>query len=144
MGVTAFINSFNGKYWGGYAYKSGGRNYFDEARRNITKQADDIKDVEFYCKDYKELEKTKNCLYYLDPPYFLKTGYKENTINHEEFWNWVRELSKNNIVYISEENAPDDFECVWQKDVLRHMNYNKKKKSTEKLFKIKSKNGDEK
>ena len=57
--------------------------------------------------------------------------------NHKEFWNLVRELSKNNIVYVSEQEAPEDFEVVWEKEVRRQIDKNKEKKATEKLFKKK-------
>lgn len=34
------------------------------------------------------------------------------------FWDWARELSKNNYVYISELVAPKDFEIVWNRSTL--------------------------
>ena len=47
----------------------------------------------------------------------------------------MREWSKNNIVLISEENAPNDFQCIWESEVSRSIKPNDKTKSTEKLFK---------
>ena len=49
----------------------------------------------------------------------------------------MRGWSENNIVLISEEAAPDDFNCIWQQDVTRSLNASGKMKSTEKLFKLK-------
>lgn len=46
----------------------------------------------------------------------------------------MRDCSKNNIVIISELDAPDDFECIWKKDVSRSINTPDKKKAVEKLF----------
>lgn len=44
-----------------------------------------------------------------------------------------------NTVFISELQAPDDFVCVWQKEILRTLNSNSKRpKSVEKLFVHKS------
>lgn len=43
-------------------------------------------------------------------------------------------MSKNNIVIISEQNAPNDFECVWQQEVKRTIDNNKRVKAVEKLF----------
>ena len=47
----------------------------------------------------------------------------------------MKELSKNNIVLISELNAPNDFECIWQQSVKRTMKPDDKDKiAIEKLF----------
>ena len=43
-------------------------------------------------------------------------------------------MSKNNIVVISELQAPDDFECIWEQEVTRTQNNRDRIKSTEKLF----------
>lgn len=47
----------------------------------------------------------------------------------------MREWSKDNIVFISEENAPDDFEIVWQQEVTRTQDNRKRETAVEKLFK---------
>jgi len=41
------------------------------------------------------------------------------------------------MVYVSEYNAPNDFDCIWEKE-LPKTHPNQKKKSTEKLFIFKS------
>lgn len=46
----------------------------------------------------------------------------------------MREWSKNNIVIVSEQTAPDDFKCIWEQNVNRTINAKNKKKATEKLF----------
>ena len=48
----------------------------------------------------------------------------------------MRELSKRCTVFISEQIAPDDFECVWQKELTITLDYNKNNqpKKVEKLF----------
>jgi hypothetical protein len=35
-------------------------------------------------------------------------------------------MSKNNIVLISEYNMPDEFECIWQKQVTTSVDNNRK------------------
>ena len=37
-------------------------------------------------------------------------------------------------VFISEYQAPDDFKCVWQKEIINSMNQTKTYKPIEKLF----------
>lgn len=48
----------------------------------------------------------------------------------------MRKISKDNIVFISEQNAPDDFECIWEKPFTRTLDRNKDNqfKVTEKLY----------
>ena len=46
--------------------------------------------------------------------------------------------AKGHKVFISEYEAPEDFECIWSKEVTNSMNTTKTYKPTEKLFTIKS------
>ena len=43
---------------------------------------------------------------------------------------------KNNIVLVSEHNAPEDFKCIWTQSILRTIDNNKRVQSVEKLFKL--------
>jgi len=143
-GYVGFNCSYSGKWFGGYAgvteTKQGIRDYQLEAYLNVTKQAQKLKGVQFKCSSYLELDIPSNSLVYCDPPYASTTGYSD-AINHEEFWEWVREISKKNNVFVSEYNAPDDFDCVWSKVAKSSLSANGKsgssQLSTEKLFKIK-------
>lgn len=57
----------------------------------------------------------------------------------DEFWETMRQWSKNNYVLISELAAPDDFICVWSKDVQRSMKSTDSTiRAVEKLFTYKS------
>lgn len=150
-GTVEFLASFNGRgFAGGYAKptyekKKDGteilRNYYQECKRNIEKQAKDLIDVEIYHGSYEIYSDIKGALLYCDPPY---KGTKEygRKFDHDKFWEWVRQMSKNNIVLVSEETAPDDFEVLWEQEVKRTINVSDKKISTEKLF-IYNENGGE-
>lgn len=60
-------------------------------------------------------------------------GYSGN-ISPDEFWQWCRErVYDGHKVYISEYQAPDDFICIREKEIINRLNTNKKK-ATEKLF----------
>ncbi len=140
VALCGFCATYNAKWFGGYAgtvkTKIGTfRNYYDEAVRNVLKQADKIKDVTFYCCDYSEL-KPKDALIYCDPPYQNTTGYKDK-FDHQQYWDWCRKMSKNNIVLCSEYSAPNDFECIWSKEVTTTLDKNSRSKATEKLFILK-------
>ena len=113
--LTGFVGigcSYSGKWFGGYARNKTGRNYCLNAHNSILKQLNEIRDIKFDCKDYKELE-FDDCLIYCDPPYKDTTKYPIiGEFNTEEFWNVMRNWSKNNTVIISEYEAPYDFECI--------------------------------
>lgn len=69
-------------------------------------------ELDLYSGDYKNIQIPKNAVVYCDPPYQDTAEYAEGAFNHEEFWEYVRELSKTNKVFISEYHAPDDFTAV--------------------------------
>ena len=78
----------------------------------------------------------------LAAPNDLKTKYETETFNYDEFWNWCRRMSKENWLFVSEYNAPNDFECIWSKENLANFDCNRgndtsKKIRLEKLFKYK-------
>ena len=55
--------------------------------------------------------------------------------DHEAFWEYVRELSKRCTVLVSEETAPNDFACVWSKQIARQVDVRQGRVyKTEKLF----------
>ena len=59
---------------------------------------------------------------------------KVEIFDHADFWRVARLWSHDNIVLISEQEAPDDFVPVWIHSVTRTMNQNKTIAATEKLF----------
>lgn len=137
VAITGFCATYNAKWFGGYAgivhTKVGTvRNYYDEAVRNILKQVPKLQDVEFKHMCYEDIS-VKQTLIYCDPPYENTTKYKDE-FNHKEYWEWVREMSKNNIVLCSEYNAPDDFVKIYEKTLTTTLDKNSRKKDTEKLF----------
>ena len=83
---------------------------------NLEKQIPKMLNCKFEQADYKNLN-FKNKVIYCDPPYVMSSHkfYKEN-FDIDEFWDWVREQSKWNKVFVSECNVPDDMTIVWQKE----------------------------
>lgn len=146
IGWAGFNCSYSGKWFGGYAGKTKTkintiRDYQKEALNNVLAQKDKLQGVRFTNQHYAELDLPPNSIIYCDPPYKGTTGYFVD-FDHEHFWNWIRKMTvEGHKVYISEYQAPDDFVCVWEKEVKSSLSANGKiggsKISTEKLFTLK-------
>jgi DNA adenine methylase len=148
VGCVGFLASYNGRFFdGGYAQsgiektKTGERfrDYYQESKNNILTQIkSNFRDIDFICRDYQDIKDKltyEDCVIYLDPPYQNTKQYANSkSFDYIHFWEWVRELSKNNFVLISEQNAPEDFTVIWEQEVSRSIKANDKSKSTEKLF----------
>lgn len=140
VAIAGFCATYNAKWFGGYAgivktKINTYRDYYDEAIRNIQKQMLNLINVEFKCCDYMEYSDVINTLIYCDIPYQGTTQYGSNKdFDYDKFWNWVRKMSENNLILISEYNAPNDFECIFEKTLTTTLDKNSRKKDTEKLF----------
>ena len=152
IGWIGWMGSANGRFFdGGYSGKSNTkigtvRDYIKEAISNIEKQLPKMVGVQFENKDYTELDIPNESIIYCDIPYQGTKQYSTSKdFNHSKFWNWCREKAKEgHIIFVSEYNAPDDFECVWQKEAKSSLSANGviggNKVSVEKLFKFSPKN----
>lgn len=130
--------SFGAMWFSGYRKdKQGVRNYSDEAKRNINKQAKNIKSCKFVVSAFGSLEIPESSIIYCDPPYENTAKYKAvDDFNHAEFWQKCRDwCADGHQVFVSEYNAPDDFVCVWEKEISVNVAKNSKgKKGVERLF----------
>jgi DNA adenine methylase len=138
--LIAFVSlgcSFGGKKWGGYAKNSVGRNYALSCCNGLMIQAENIKGVRFISQDYNQLILSEECLIYCDPPYKNTTSYYGVQFSHENFWQWCRDKKKEgHTVFVSEYDAPPDFECIFEKEHYTILDKNKSKPRTERLFTI--------
>lgn len=144
VGAIGFLASYNGRYFdGGYAKtiisKTGvERNYYDEAKRNLEYQSSKLNGIQFLNCYYTSFSDVKGALIYCDIPYKDTKQYSTSkNFNHDEFWGWVRDMSENNIVVVSELQAPVDFECIWEHPVTRTQDNRKREISVEKMFILK-------
>ena len=144
-GFVGFAMSFGGKWFAGYRRDFAGtkgdfENMKTQTRRakvNAIRQSKLMGGIRFVNESYKNLIIPNNSLIYCDPPYKGVTGYKTD-FNHEEFWDWCRVKSKEgHEVYVSEYDAPDDFECVWSGELSNTISRKSSRKECERLFKLK-------
>lgn len=131
--------SYGGKWFGGFARGNDNngkpRNYAKESAENLKKQISKLSDVDFYSGDYKHFDIPHNSIVYCDPPYFGTTSYREK-IKTLEFWEWCDKLVAGSCkVFVSEYQAPEDWKCVWQKEVNSSLTKETgSKKAIERLF----------
>lgn len=138
-GYAGFAFSFGAKWFGGWCRDSDGnkRDYVAESYRNAKKQSKLLQGVHFVKSNYLHLEIPDNSLIYCDPPYNNTTKYRHG-LDHDVFWEWCRSMpKKGHTLFVSEYNAPSDFECVWQKKVFSGLKKGTGKYGIEKLFKPK-------
>jgi site-specific DNA-adenine methylase len=103
-------------------------------------QLEQHSNIVFSSTDYRSVDIPDNAIVYCDPPYKGTAEYSEGNFNHEEFWQWARGKSKTNKVFISEYNAPDDFEYIYafpQKSTLQGGNQKHTNQPKEKIFRLK-------
>lgn len=135
-GFVGFGCSFGGKFFGGYARNKEQTNYALQSKKSLLKDMICLPNAEFTCLDYRDVDIPNGSIVYADPPYANTTTYQGQKFDSEAFWEYMRQISKNNQVFISEQTAPDDFECIWEKPFTRTLDRNKDNqfKVVEKLF----------
>lgn len=134
-----YFASYGGRYFdGGYARDAkGNRIIYAERLAYARKQAPLLKNICFDVRDYRFYINYVNCVFYLDPPYKGTKVYNSVTgFDYDKFYSFCRDLSKNNWVFISEYEMPDDFECIWSKErkVFQKSDRANAEVATEKLF----------
>lgn len=142
VGFAGHSCTFGGKLWGGYA-----RNKPEEGdnstippqqHRQLQKQATGLHGVKFTVANYNSIVYPEGATVYCDPPYAGTTGYKSGAFDHAVFWDWAERLSHGRRVFVSEYTAPDNWTCVWEKDVASSLTKDTgSKRNVERLFTIK-------
>lgn len=143
-GWAAVGASHSGKWFGGFVGikrtrlrygERAVRHDQKESLRAVEKTRAKLKGVTFYPLSYELLPLPSNSIIYCDPPYSNTTGYGVK-FDSEKFFEWCREKAKEgHTVFVSEFTAPEDFKCVWKKDVSTGLG-NAAKPAREKLFKL--------
>lgn len=94
-----------------------------------------LKNIQFKCCDYQQLELPPNSIIYCDPPYARANMNKSlylGDFDSESFWIWAKQkVEEGHDVFVSEFDAPDNWTEVWSKEVG---SLKSGQKNTEKLF----------
>jgi len=81
-----------------------------------------MKNVKFSAGSYEKFSNLSGYIIYCDPPYkkqshyYTEDGKHIESFDHNKFWSWCRRMSENNIIFLSEYDAPEDFQKIWSKD----------------------------
>ena len=135
-GYAGFAFSYGGKWLGGWRRDSlNKRDYVNESYKNALNQSPNLQKVIFVNSSYLDLKVPKNSLIYCDPPYEGSTKYKDK-FDHKAFWQWCRDkVNEEHTVFVSEYVAPNDFKCLWRKEVTSSLTKDTGgKMAIEKLF----------
>jgi site-specific DNA-adenine methylase len=109
-GFVGFGSSFGGGWFAGYA-RGGHRNHAAESARNIKRLIG--LPITFTQRDYQSIPSLAAA--YCDPPYRGTKPYPgQPPFDHNVFWNWVE--NRRGPTFISELEAPDSAQCIWQQD----------------------------
>jgi len=143
IGWIGWMGSYNGRFFdGGYSghhvkVGKGYRDYISESIRNIIQQISNIRGIEYSCCTYDKLKIPENSIIYCDIPYKNTKQYgTSKDFNYNKFWQWCRDMSyRGHEVFISEYEAPEDFSCIWSKEIANSLNTNNTYRPVEKLFK---------
>ena len=121
IAYAGFCYSYSGKWFAGYTAKYTERKNDKVVKRNYARERKRYYDMlsknetflqaKLSCYSYTKYSRVKNCIIYCDPPYNSTTGYKD-AFDSCKFYDWVRNMSKNNYVFISEYTMPNDFTCI--------------------------------
>lgn len=119
---TAFAGfgcSFSAVYFATYARPCRGVEdpvvFAARTNRSIARLVREMRlhNVELHVRDYSFYKGYSGAVFYLDPPYAGGyTKYDGKEFDHERFWDFVRELSVNNKVIVTERTFPADFKVL--------------------------------
>lgn len=136
-GYAGFAFSYSGKWLGGWRRDSENkRDYVAESYRNAVKQHPNLQGVRLAVRSVFDItEIPQKSTIYCDPPYLGTTKYKDD-FDHDMFYEWCRKMAKQgHRIFVSEYQMPDDFVCVWQKEVNSSLTKDTgSKRAVEKLF----------
>lgn len=93
--------------------------------------------LELYGVDYREMDIPKNAVIYCDPPYSGTAEYVCGGFDSKAFWQWAEDKARKQPVYVSEYNAPENWEAIITVPRRSNLQGGNGAFVSEKLFKLK-------
>lgn len=92
--------------------------------------------MEFYSGDYFDIPIPERSTIYCDIPYKgVKQYMTSRDFDYEKFYSWCHSMKdKGHRIFISEYQMPDDFNCVWEKEINCSVHITNTYTRVEKLF----------
>jgi DNA adenine methylase len=138
LGHVGYNLSFGGKWFGGWRFDTNRKDYVKAGYEHALRQAEKIKDITFINVSYDKLEIPIGSVVYCDIPYRGTTKYDavSKSFDYDKFYDWCRRLKQNGIkIFVSEYSMPEDFKCVWQKEISMKLDVkSNSNKAIERLF----------
>lgn len=124
IGLTSIFTSYLCRGFPG-GYNKQERQYWGRIH-TVEKDLPLMQNINFICGDYSDILNTvRDTVIYIDPPYKDTKEYLTSQhFNYNKFWQTVRESSKYNYIFISEQVAPEDFISIWHMDTNRQLQGN--------------------
>ena len=109
---------------------------YEKKERLDNLKKEQVDNITFFNKDYRDVPIPKNAVIYCDIPYKNTATYNKETFDYESFYSWCEEKAQQGYkVYISEYAMPEDrFECVKEINSTSSFAQTKKTKVIEKIF----------
>jgi DNA adenine methylase len=125
-GFYGLACAYAGIFFAGYRLSSTvhKRTFFDMFRSSLLAMRPAMQRMAISHADYRSLA-PKGCTVYCDPPYRANALQSCNPnadirgtfagFDSDAFWDVARAWSRDNLVVVSEYEAPNDFVCVWER-----------------------------
>lgn len=138
VGWVGFMGGRNGRFFdGGYAsHDYNGRDYIAEQIRNTLRQIPKLQGVQFHSGEYFDIPLPDKSTVYCDIPYIgVKQYMTSRNFDYGRFYDWCRKIkSDGHRIFVSEYQMPNDFKCVWGKEINCSVHKTKTYKRIERLF----------
>ena len=130
--------SFGGQFFNGYSKKYDATKNPEKASKRVIKIGDDLSDVKFNKTHYDGFSGLRDFVIYCDPPYNSTISrYSSGEFDSSRFFEWCRRMSKHNLVFVSEYQAPKDFHLIYDAKKTKQSCYGSHNcKKTEKLYSL--------
>ena len=112
--LKAFIgcsHSFRGVFCGSYFPQNESK--IKHSSDKIRSQKNAISNIRFSDGEYTQYSNLKGFIIYCDPPYRNTQQQYVNRFDSDIFWDWCKQMSIHNIIFISEYSAPKKTLKIW-------------------------------